>query len=216
MPYNPDLLIVPECEKPTKYGNQFYHEAIWGGDNENMGLGIFSFNNIIIDMHSSYSKKYRYAIPVKVTNLKDMNELNLIAIWSKPDSKGRYVTQIWDSLNYYKDLLESNTIVVGDFNSSVFWDKKSKNPDHINFIDVVDLLGQYNIYSAYHTHSNIEFGSETEQPTLYFTKHKDKQYHIDYIFASDDVISRTNSVSIGTHDEWISYSDHMPLIINFE
>ncbi|WP_394697713.1 hypothetical protein [uncultured Methanomethylovorans sp.] len=101
MSYNPDLLIIPECEKPTKYDKQFYHEAIWGEDNENMGLGIFSFNNISIDIHTSYSKQYRYAIPVKVTNLKDMSELNLIAIWSQQDSKGKYVTQVWDSLNYF-------------------------------------------------------------------------------------------------------------------
>lgn len=216
MPYSPGILIVSECEKPTKYDQQFYCETIWDGDNENKGLGIFGFNGVSIEIHPSYSKKYRYVIPIKVTNSKDMSELNLIAMWIQQDSKGRYVTQVWDALNYYKDLLDSDTIVVGDLNSSIFWDKKSKNPNHINFVDVVNLLDQYNIYSTYHDHNNIEFGSEAEQPTLYFTKNKNKQYHIDYIFASSKILSKVNNVSIGIYDDWISYSDHMPLIVNFE
>ena len=48
LPYNPDLLIVPECEHPGKFTDDFYSNVLWIGDSKNKGLGVFSFNDIEI------------------------------------------------------------------------------------------------------------------------------------------------------------------------
>jgi exonuclease III len=47
-------------------------------------------------------------------------------------------------------------------------------------------------------------------------RHKGKPYHIDYCFASKDLIDKLQSVEIGEYDFWIQYSDHVPLIANFD
>lgn len=67
----------------------------------------------------------------------------------------------------------------------------------------------------YHTFKNIKFGSERE-PTLYFRKNQKTPYHIDYIFAPTDVVNRAKSFSVGKYEDWISLSDHMPLIADLE
>jgi exodeoxyribonuclease-3 len=110
-------------------------------------------------------------------------------------------------------LLNSNTIIAGDFNWNIIWDEKPDNPLYGNFMDVVNLLKQYDIHSVYHAYQNTSFGSE--EPTLYFRKNKKATYHVDYIFASSEAISKVNKVSIGKYENWISHSDHMPLMVNF-
>lgn len=114
--YEPDLLIVPECESPDKFNTKFYDDVLWIGDNKNKGLAIFGFNDLEITIHESYCKDYKYIFPVTVN---DNETMNLIAIWSqnnKEDPRRRYIGEIWQSLNYYKDILRSPTIIAGDFN----------------------------------------------------------------------------------------------------
>lgn len=62
---------------------------------------------------------------------------------------------------------------------------------------------------------NAEFGIKRE-PTLYFRKNKKTRYHIDSIFAPAEIINRGKSFSVGKYEDWISLSDHMPLIAELE
>ncbi len=39
-----------------------------------------------------------------------------------------------------------------------------------------------------------------------------KQYHIDYAFLSKDLISLA-TMEIGKPEEWLSISDHLPLVV---
>ena len=64
------------------------------------------------------------------------------------------------------------------------------------------------MFSVYHKSRGENFGNETKA-TLYLTKEKEKTYHIDYMFAR-----KSGTVDIGNYDDWIKYSDHMPLIVN--
>ena len=80
---------------------------------------------------------------------------------------------------------------------------------------MINLLEQFDIFSMYHTFTNAKFGIERE-PTLYFRKSKKTPYHIDYIFAPADIINRGKSFLVGKYEDWISLSDHMPLIAELE
>lgn len=105
------------------------------------------------------------------------------------------------------------TIFIGDFNSNVIWDhNKYKLGNHAG---VVKLLEDKGICSTYHVHHKQTQGKE-EHPTFYLYRHKNKPYHIDYCFASKDMLKKVNSVKIGDFDEWIKYSDHVPLIVMFD
>lgn len=108
---------------------------------------------------------------------------------------------------------ENPTILIGDFNSNVIWDyKKHKLGNHSL---VVKELEDKGIFSTYHSHHNQLQGKE-QHATFYMHRHKNKPYHIDYCFASADMIEHLKSVEIGDYDYWIKYSDHVPLIATFD
>jgi hypothetical protein len=78
LPYDPDLLIVSECEHPEKFNNKFYNNVLWIGNNKNKGLrlsqnssglyiwviniGIFIFFKDIYYMKSIILKKINSSV----------------------------------------------------------------------------------------------------------------------------------------------------------
>lgn len=218
LPFNPDLLIVPECEHPEKFKNKFYNNVLWIGDNRNKGLAVFSFNGFKIEVDELYNEKFRYVLPIKVTKCRESTrDFNLIAIWSQnnnEDPKRRYIGEVWNSLNYYEDLFKFPSIVAGDFNWNVIWDEENlKYSLHGTLTDVINLLSQHGISSTYHALTDVRFGNEKD-PTLYFRKNKKTPYHIDYIFAHSEFINKNKAFFVGRYEDWISLSDHMPLMVD--
>jgi len=215
---NPDILIVPECEneEKLKFGkltpepNDFF----WYGDSPNKGIGIFSYSDYEFELLKEFNPKFRYVIPLKVTG--ENKSFILFAIWAmdnKENSEARYIGQIWLAINYYSDFLlnDSNTILMGDFNSNKIWDYKERVGNHT---DVVDKLKKKRIFSLYHKKMQLEYGKE-KHPTFYMYRKIEKPYHIDYCFASEEIINCGFDFSIGEVDDWIELSDHMPITIEF-
>ncbi len=212
--YNPDILVLQECEHPSKYkeAEQIpnYNEFLWFGDNENKGVGILSFNDYQIKADRNYNPDFKYIIPLKIIGPK---KYNLFAIWAMPvknrPSKS-YCYQIWEALHYYKRRLNNRTILIGDFNSNSIWDHQKKMGNHAQN---VAFLQSKNIISLYHHLQNEVQGVES-QPTLFLLKNENKPYHLDYCFLSRELISKQTKLEIGKHDDWIKLSDHMPLIVD--
>lgn len=215
--YKPDILIVPECEHPDKLlfpiGTLNPTDTLWFGKNQNKGLAIFSYSNFRFTVLDNHNQDLQMIIPIAVTD--GQFDFNLFAIWANnpTDRNGQYIEQIWKAVHHYKDLLtDTKTILVGDFNSNTIWDRKHRESNHSN---VVKLLEAKGIFSTYHIHHNQTQGTE-EHPTLYMYRHKDKPYHIDYCFASKDLLEKVSSVEIGDFDEWVKYSDHVPVVVTFD
>ncbi len=208
--FNPDIAVVPECEKIGEDNPK----RVWFGDNINLrnGIGIFSYSNYNLKLLSIYNQKFKYVIPIKVT---DKTSFNLLAVWTKNDDNVNraYIGQLWSAINYYNDILAELTIIIGDFN----WDKKidDKYKLPIGIIKVSNFLKEINIESAYHKHFNQKFGQETK-PAEFHTKNFNKTYHVDYCFASQDFLNKLRNVEVGEFKDWIKYSDHMPIIVDFE
>ncbi len=212
--YNPDILIVPECEHPDKlvFDSDFVNptNVLWFGTNQNKGLAIFSFNGFSLTLLESHNPQIKMIIPVSVTNAEI--ELTLFAVWANnpKDPDGAYVEQVWKALNHYDNLLNKpNTIFIGDFNSNTIWDKKNRISSHSNVLNRLESQG---IFSSYHLFHNQIQGKE-HHPTLYMYRHKNKPYHIDYCFMSKDLTDKIENVEIGDFEYWINYSDHVPLIV---
>jgi exodeoxyribonuclease-3 len=215
--YQPDILVVQECEHPDKYifnpGNKKPDSQYWYGDSRHKGIYISSFNDYKFELLQDFNPKFRYILPFHVTG--HGHTFTLFAIWamsSKENYDARYIVQVWLAINYYNDLLEDATILVGDFNSNKIWDYKARVGDHS---DVVNKLAEKNIQSIYHQCFGCEQGKEGH-PTFFLQRNINKPYHIDYCFASNDLLNKVQNVEIGSYEKWISHSDHSPLIIDFD
>jgi exodeoxyribonuclease-3 len=214
--HHPDILVVPECERPDKLlytaDSCTAASSLWFGTNQHKGLGIFSYNGYKLKLIRIHKPEFRMVVPIKVSNQR--TSFTLFAIWANNpnDPDGTYVEQVWKAIHHYhKHLKNKQTILAGDFNSNSIWDRKRREGNHS---DVVDFLSKKRIYSTYHQHHKQIQGKE-QHPTHYLYRHKNKPYHLDYCFASADMVSRLQSVEIGDYDYWTQYSDHVPLIADF-
>jgi exodeoxyribonuclease III len=213
----PDILIIPECEHPDrlKFSSDIIipNDILWFGINQNKGLGVFSYNNLRLKIIDTYKPEIRTIVPIGVTG--GPIDFTLYAIWANnpTDKDGKYIQQVWKAINYYDNqLLNTKTMLIGDFNSNSIWDRKHRESNHSN---VVMRLEEKGIYSSYHLFYEQIQGKE-EHPTLYMFRHLDKPYHIDYCFVSMDLAKKIKSVEIGEFENWIQYSDHVPVSVTFD
>jgi exodeoxyribonuclease-3 len=207
--FNPDIVVVPECEN---FGSQT-SKCLWFGENKNKGIGIFSYSDYEIEINKNYNIKFEYIIPIIV---KGPITFNLLAVWAMNDSadvRKRYVGQVWQAINYYKELLNEPLIIIGDFNWNKIWDAKPSYPIYGNLTDLIKVLEEKEIKSAYHSFYGEKFGKET-RPTLFMHHNKNKPYHVDYCFVSKNF--KLEDVEIGEYADWAKKSDHMPIVITFK
>lgn len=216
LPFNPDILVIPECEHPDKLkfpaGIQIPSHSLWFGSNRNKGLGIFSYGDHKLKLLEEYNPAFKFVVPIKVTS--QISRFMLYAVWANnpSDKEGAYVTQVWKAINHYDRLLSNRkTILIGDFNSNTIWDKPRRQGNHST---VVKFLENKKIYSTYHHYYGQEQGKELH-PTLFMYRHLSKPYHLDYCFASKKLLKHLRSVEIGTHETWCRHSDHVPLFVEF-
>lgn len=216
LPYQPDILIVPECEHPDKLkfteGTPRPTNILWYGENQNKGLGVFSYGKYKLKLLKNHNPDFRTILPVAVSG--GAVDFTLFAIWAyNPlDKDYNYIGQVWKALHFYKSLLKKkHVILTGDFNSNTIWDRLNRKSNHTM---VVEKLGALNIHSTYHTHLKQIPGQEAD-PTFFLYRHKDKPYHLDYCFASAGLLSAITDVQVGKYKQWIKHSDHKPLIITF-
>lgn len=214
--YKPDIVVVPECEHPDnlkfKPGVPIPTEIQWFGNNKHKGLGVFSYSDFRFKLSKTYNEDIQLIAPISVTN--GQFSFILFAIWANNpnDKQGRYITQVWKAIHHYNKLLDKKPVVlIGDFNSNTIWDKPRREGNHST---VVNRLAEKEIHSVYHSYFSQEQGEE-KHPTLYMYRKKEKSYHIDYCFVSNNLLNHLESVEIGRHDEWCKYSDHVPVIATF-
>jgi exodeoxyribonuclease III len=213
----PDILIIQECEHPDKLvfssTTQRPNDVLWFGENKHKGLGVFSYSDYKFQLLDQNNADIKFISPISVTG--GRLDFTLFAIWAnnRNDPDGQYIEQVWKAINYYDQLLNDKRIILtGDFNSNKIWDRNHRTANHST---VVAFLEEKNIFSVYHKHLNQEQGKE-KHPTFFLQRNKEKPYHIDYCFASADLYNKVKSLEIGTYEYWITQSDHVPLIINFD
>ena len=214
----PDILIVPECEEEHKL--QFGiltpkpNDFLWYGKTGKKGIAIFSYSNYKFKVLKDFNTAFRYIVPLEVSDGK--NSFLLFAVWAmdnKENTLARYIGQVWNAINYYKAILGENSILIGDFNSNQIWDdKKDRVANHTDF---VNFLKSHNIESLYHRQFDEEQGSESQR-TFFMYRNVDKSYHIDYVFASNNLLNSGYNLKLETSDKWIDKSDHIPLILDID
>lgn len=212
--YDPDLLVIQECENPEMKGEwSEFSDWVWVGENENKGIGVFGRNGIELELADDETQESRYVLPVRTDGTRD-----LLAVWAmndKTNPRKRYIGQVYTGLQQYRDFVESDTIVAGDFNWNVIWDESPKSPLRGTFAETVEILNELGLESVYHRLKDSEFGNESEA-TFFMHKKREKPYHIDYIFAPVAEVDEICDYAIGAYEEWIDASDHVPSVVELD
>jgi len=157
-----------------------------------------------------------YALPAHVIG---PSTFNLVALWAHfgktPIRVGAPGPNLLALRAYASLLLEQPSIVAGDLNNHIRWDKSGKASNHANAVAASAALG---LVSAYHAFHELEQGAE-RHPTLYWRDRTrtGPTFHIDYVFVPKSATSLLRRVSVGSHAKWIAtgLSDHAPLIVDF-
>lgn len=208
--HDPDILVVQECESPAVAGDWAnFSDWMWVGENEHKGLGIFTRNGYSLTPGPLTRIGGQLSVPVT----SDAG-VDILGVWAMNDEQQpahRYVAQVYRTVRAYHDWIDSETIVVGDFNWNKQWDESPNSPLAGDLTETVQLLHDRGLQSAYHSSNSCGFGDEPDS-TFYMHKKQDRPYHIDYVFVPRDrEIAR---LTVGEYDDWIDASDHMPLVVD--
>ncbi|HRQ43542.1 MAG TPA: hypothetical protein PLB12_04255 [Candidatus Goldiibacteriota bacterium] len=215
--YNPDILVLQECERSYKipselFGNKPTSPAIWYGDNKNKGIGIFTFNGYKAKVIEPPKKNDKWFIPIKIIG---PEKFKLIAVWAMNYRANEVVKGVRPAFASIKGLhkyLDSGVIMAGDFNDNVCWNYKKRGKG--DFTDKQLYLQSLGIQSAYHIHNAKPHGNEPH-PTIVWMKNMKTTYHIDYVFCGEKWQGRIKAVSIEKPGKWLKYSDHVPVMVEF-
>ena len=196
-----DIYVIQECENPADSSSleyrDFAHNYLWIGDNKNKGLGVFARKGLVLKENSLEKYCLRHFLSVRVNDCFD-----LVAVWAcRPYIEEYYIYQNINIRNY-----NQKTIIIGDFNSNIIWDKKHYARTHSAVVQELNNIG---LCSAYHYQSGEPQGKETV-PTFYLYRHNDKPYHIDHCFISPNNI---RDYQILQNSDWINISDHIPILL---
>ena len=208
---NPDIAIIPECAAPevvvAKCPGFTFTDAQWQERSRHKGLGVFSFGDFYLARSPDFDSRFEVFLPIEVAG---RTRFNLLAVWALNFHAGSGVTML-DALRFYRRFLESaDSVVAGDFNNSVFWDRPGKPT---NFAGVAAALSDLGLSSAYHAATGESFAQE-RHPTLWFLKRPHQGYHIDYCFLPQAWLSSPVAVWVGQAGQWLAHSDHAPLIVS--
>lgn len=200
--YDPDVLVVQECECPDTVGEwSEFADWRWIGANEHKGLGIFTRNGVSLRSASVAGTGGTYTLPIETSGAVDV-----LGVWAMNDEQtpeNRYVGQVYSAARDYRQFLGQNTVVAGDFNWNVMWDDDPKYPLCGDFSDTVALLDDCGLQSAYHATTHTRFGNE-QDPTFFMHKKREREYHTDYVFVPSTTAESPFDCTVGTYDEWIN------------
>jgi exonuclease III len=213
--FAPDLAAIQECECPSKLRMAAtapqHTDLLWQGDNLDKGVGLFAYSNLRYTLDERYDPTIRHCIPVRVSGDLD---LHVLAVWAMGhQQKARsYVGQLYQAVQTYGDFIrQRETVILGDWNSNAIWDHERAVSNHTA---VIKLLAEVGLISVYHEYFDEEHGRE-QQNTFFLHRSPHKGYHLDYCCVPKQWLPRLTTVTVGAFDEWCSYSDHTPLLVEF-
>ena len=206
----PDIAVIQERSKKSVDALSSHDfSGLWFGANLNKGVAVFCSQEFAVQLVGKPFGKW--AVPVRVHGVVNFN---LLAVWACPVGTKRadnYIGEVHRCLVKHRGWFSNAPVVAaGDFNSNSQWDANRPGRNHT---EVVRLFESHGLISAYHAHHGEKQGAET-QPTYYFYRHRDKPFHIDYVFVPTSW--RLGSVEVGSFGEWGQLSDHVPVVVDLD
>ena len=211
----PDLAVIPEMASPavlrSKLRSKLNLQAEWIGQGPNKGLGVLINPEWEYRIADCFDPRFELFLPIEVLT---PQRFNVLAVWAF-NHRAKNITPAANATNnvlkFYADWIGNvPTLILGDFNNSVIWDKPSSLN---NFMEIVATLEELEQASIYHQHYNQSWGEEQDS-TLFMYRKQDAGYHVDYVFAHKDLCSKCEKLTVGHPEEWLHISDHVPLSVD--
>lgn len=215
----PDVAIATEVStegRLRRAGADGFRTMDWVGRIQTRGLAVMGFGAWKTTMYDAmWDQRVEWTLPAKATG-PGKATFDVIGVWAFnkrahfdpsdfQQSQGEQLPAV------YPKLFVRPTVVAGDFNNSVVWDKPGKPR---SWAAVVETMGAQGLVSAYHTFYKEEQGEET-RPTHWWKRSAESTFHIDYCFVPDDWT--ITQVWVGDAQEWLRKSDgsdHAPLVVD--
>jgi hypothetical protein len=215
MALSPDLAVISTCAHPDiihQKARKFpFTDAVWIGRTETKGLGVFTFNGHSVAVSSLYDPAYELFLPVAIAG---RHCFNLLAVWAcnqrTPDAGPKNGAPVRAAIRFYRSFMrETPTIVAGDFNHNVICNKPGREN---NLALITADMQRAGMVSARHDTTNRLLDREPS-PTLMGCKNKEQLYPGDSIFVPEGLQANVHSVTVGKPEDWIEWSDHMPVVV---
>lgn len=211
----PDIAILPEISRADieSLVPERGHRD-WIGDNDKKGLGLITFGDYTLERDASFDPKHQFFLPARISG---PAKLHLLAVWAlNHRNRGELAGQrdaTLQAITHHREFLDSGelTIVAGDFNHNVIWDKPRATT--ANFRPVLDALERLGLVSAYHHLHHQAHGQESAH-TLNWRHDPNTPYHVDYIFAPRRTLTGDARLQITAPGTGDPSSDHVALILD--
>lgn len=206
---HPDVAVVAECRHEQQLGAGDLWSAGWTGRNPSKGLGIFTRPSISSRVVSSWDPGREWFLPIHLDVGAGVDVIGVWAMNHRGGETGPKHGRTLRALQSYAPLLaQGRTIIIGDFNDNTRWD----TPSRPTFRSLVAWLARMGYSSVYHSLRQEEPGSETAA-SLFWQHRRDQPYLVDHAFVPTAWLSRVNMFELGERDEWLAWSDHVPVIL---
>jgi exonuclease III len=194
-----DLLVFAGDSQPT------FRDRSTAQGFPRRGLGMFSYTQTVlqsVDGAEPFSGIRRYEA------LSNGLSFNVIGVWTWGTGSARSAyRQAHEGLSVHRAWIHAKpTVVLGDFNANASFTGRNWN-------DLKALTDELELESAYHWHFKDAFGRECS-PTYFHLGKETARCHLDYCFIPKSWTEHLTKVEVGTYDEWHSFSDHAPLIVD--
>jgi len=210
-----DIAIIQECSQTSieQIAHSKTEYSFWFTGNPQKGLAVLAKTPWAIRGSQTLSPKWSGKLTLQ--GPASVAPIALFPVWAHVDKEStvEYIEQVHLLLDIIGQTSVSPfTIIAGDLNSNKKWDEDYGIKSHTIAVERMLKLG---LESAYHEFFGCSQGAE-QHPTFWLTKNKDRHYHTDYVFLSRSLMSKRKKVEVGGCDEWLSFSDHAPLLVELD
>lgn len=200
----PDIAVIPEASEKDLRAIDAPFTA-WFGTNVTKGLGVVGFRAGAYRLLAPQDDALPWYVPFEYEGL------TILGVWTHVATRQlRYVRVLHSVVEKWgARLARGAAVTIGDFNSNTIWDREHGELCHSRLAERLNDLG---MTSAYHRQTGEEQGGETLK-TYAHTRNLRWQHHIDHAFLTDSLRS---TLWIGPLEEWLTWSDHAPLVLDIE
>jgi endonuclease/exonuclease/phosphatase family metal-dependent hydrolase len=207
-----DIMVIQECTRPNleqAIRSEGWSSAWFGDTPREKALGVLVKPPGAIREMRALKPKWAGRVVID-----GPASIELFPVWAHRGTTSglEYIEQVHSLLDIIDHTsLSPFTIVAGDFNSNSIWDRDYGLKSHTAAVRRFHKLG---LESAYHRFFGESQGAE-KRPTHWNNKNG-APYHIGYAFLSLSLLSKLRNVEVGSHHQWHSSSDHVPVLVEID